>query len=273
MQVTIAALIWDKPPHFAAFLDACKARVFKALGREFRGYDTDKQIHATLVGLERLPTDRSAFYNENFNQQRQRQLEMDYAGLLNYLRTAADFPLQIQIAGFQNREYPFVSRGDRPFLRSFSIRPGRSHTGEAVEFIVMMGWPIQISELSTAQNQLPEQDATLKYPKSLDSIRQTVQTFNVLHAYHAAPTDVDNDFFFRIGIIDHPATIDPVIKQQLIDSMREWLAHQEPIIVNVKRSDIWLIQYASPELSPDLTTNPYRITDPNLDADFCKALY
>ncbi|HIK15949.1 MAG TPA: hypothetical protein IGS53_11790 [Leptolyngbyaceae cyanobacterium M33_DOE_097] len=273
MQVTIAALIWDKPPHLAAFLDACKARAVEALGQKFRGYDTDKQIHATIVGLERIPTNTSAFHNANFNRHRQCQLEMDYAGLLNYFQTCANFPIQIQIGGFQNRDYPFVSRGDRPFSRSFSIRPGRNHAGDEVEFIVMMGWPIQARELTTAQNQLPELNETLKYPKSLDSIRQTVQTFNALHAYHAAPTDIDNDFFFRIGIIDNPAAIDPVIKHQLIDSMREWLAHRDPIIVNVKRSDVWLIQYASPELPPDSTTNPYRITDPNLDADFCRSLY
>jgi len=273
MQVTIAALIRDKPPHFAAFLDACKMRVVEMLGQAFRGYDTDKQIHATIVGLERVPTNRSAFHNKNFNQHRQRQLEMDYAGLLNYFQMSADFPLQIQIGGFQNREYPFVSRGDRPFLRSFSIQPGRNPEGKEVEFVVMMGWPIRSRDLPTSQNQLPQLNETLKYPKSLDSIRQTVQTFNVLHAYHSTLTDVDNDFFFRIGIINNPAKIDPFIKQQLVDSMREWLAHHDPVIVNVKRSDIWLIQYTSPELPTNATTHPYRITDPNLDADFCRSLY
>jgi hypothetical protein len=274
MQVTIVALIGDKPTHLEAFLDECKARVVAELGPDFRGYDTSKQIHATIVGLERVDANKPAFLNENFKMRRQLQLEMDYSSLLDYFRTSGVFPMQIQIAGFHNRDYPFISRNERPFFRSFSIQPGRNQDGKEIEFVVVMGWPLR-GEPSTDPNPtLPWLiQETLKFPRSLDSLRRTAQTFNVLHAYHPAPTDVDNDFFFRIGIIDNPKNVNSNTKRQLVHTMRTWLAGCCPVIVDVKLSDVWVTQYTSTELPPNATTKPYRINDPNVDANFCRSLY
>jgi len=274
MQVTIVALIWDKPAHLKVFLDDCKRRVVAALGQDFRGYDTAKQVHGTIVGLERDDGSPPAFLNENFKKRRHLQLEMDYSGLLDHLRSSGNLPMQIQIAGFHNRDYPFVSRNERPFLRSFSIQPGRSHDGKEIEFVVVMGWPLRGEPSMDPNPGFPAiVQETMKYPRPLDSLRRAAQTFNVLHAYHAAPADVDNDFFLRIGMIDNPARVDESTKRQLVHSMRDWLARYGPVIVDVKRSDLWLTQYALSELPPDGTTNPYRIEDPRVDASFCRSLY
>lgn len=274
MQVTIVALIRDKPTHLEDFLDECKTRVAAVLGQEFRGYDTSKQIHATIVGLERDDAKKPAFHNENFKKRRQLQLDMDYSGLLDYFRTSGNFPMQIQIGGFQSRDYPFISRHERPYFRSYSIQPGRCQDGKEIEFVVVMGWPLR-GEPSTDPNPtMPELiQETLKFPRSLDSLRRAAQTFNILHAYHSAPTDVDNDFFFRIGIIDKPKNADANRKRQLVHAMRNWLAGCCPVIVDVRLSDVWVTQYVSTELPPDGTTNPYRIDAPNVDASFCRSLY
>ncbi len=274
MQVTIVAVIENKPPHLEVFLDACKQRVANALGRDFRENDTANQIHATIVGLERVDANKPAFHNQNFHNLRHCQLEMDYAGLLDYLRNSGHFPMQVQIGGFHNRDFPFTSRNQRPYFRSFSIHPGRDQNGKAVEFVVVMGWPLR-GEPTNAPNSsfLTLVQEQSKYPRSLDTLRQAVQTFNVLHAYHAKETDVDNDFFFRIGIIDDPSNVNQNTKRQLVHSMRHWLEHSCPVIVDVKLSDIWVTQYGSNELPPGPTTNPYPINGPNVNAPFCKTLY
>ncbi len=275
MQATIVALIWDKPKHLLDFLDKCRERVSNVLQEDFRSYDIKKQIHATIVGLERVDAGNLAFENKNFKKYRQRKLEMDYAGLLDYLRTSSHFPMQIQIGGFHNRDYPFISRNERPFQRSFSIQPGRTQDGKEIEYIVVMGWPLR-GEPSTNPNPALAEvvQETTKYPRSLDCLRRAAQTFNVLHAYHRAPTDVDNDFFFRIGIIDNPRNVDVNKKQQLANSMRDWLARYYPVILDVRLSDVYLTQYASTELPPDnRSTNCHRIDNPKINADFCRALY
>jgi hypothetical protein len=274
MQVTVVSLIQNKPPHLAAFLDECKKRVRAVLPTDFREYDTAKQIHATIVGLERLDANKPAFHNKNFQKRRLLTLEMDYAGLLDYYRTSGVFPMQVQIGGFHNRDYPFTSRNERPYFRSFSIQPGLSSDGRDVEFVVVMGWPLR-GEPSTAPNpSLPEliQEAS-KFPRSLDSLRRSAQAFNVLYLYHGAPTDVDNDFFFRIGMIDNPKNVDANEKRQLIHTMRNWLAGCCPVIVDVKLSDVWVTQYERNELPPDGTTNAYPIDDPMVNASFVHSLY
>lgn len=74
-------------------------------------------------------------------------------------------------------------------------------------------------------------------------------------------------------MIDNPSRVDVSTKRQLVHSMRDWLARYGPVIVDVKRSDLWLTQYALTELPPDGTTNAYRIDDPTVDANFCRSLY
>src|SRR5204862_74161 len=79
-------------------------------------------------------------------------------------------------------------RGQHPRQRSFIIG-GTS--------VVVMGWPIKNGD----------------YRPSLDSLRRAFNTANVLHKYHAAAEDIDNDLFFVLGTIDREKIGDPALER------------------------------------------------------------
>jgi hypothetical protein len=61
-----------------------------------------------------------AGYNLNFFEQRRARRRMDLAGLLEFLRHTNVLPITIQLAGFADHAYPFTSRGQPPYARSFT---------------------------------------------------------------------------------------------------------------------------------------------------------
>lgn len=64
---------------------------------------------------------------------------MDFDGLLNFLRCCVQIPFEVQIGGFGDRDYPFVSdpfekgQYNRPYDRMLSIQG---------DIVLIMGWPI-----------------------------------------------------------------------------------------------------------------------------------
>ena len=69
-----------------------------------------------------------------------------------------------------------------------------------------MGWPIRGEPVSMPET-TPEgfiQESRI-YPMTLVVVRRAAQGFGILHGYHRALTDVDNDLFFRIGLVDEKA--------------------------------------------------------------------
>src|ERR1700761_9173545 len=118
-QITIVTLYGEKRWDFAALITRCQDLVRSVFGDGFQPYDP-YQIHATLFGLERKAS--SGLYNANFSKSRGRDVVMNPEGILDYLRACSHFPMQVQIGGFGRRDYPFVSRQDCPYQRSFSIQ-------------------------------------------------------------------------------------------------------------------------------------------------------
>jgi hypothetical protein len=127
-QTTLISLYGEKRSDFATLIECCQNSARKVLGGVFTPYGST-QIHGTIFGLERKLG--SPLRNANFAKYRSRDVLMALDGILNYLRTCGHIPLEIQIGGYGNREYPFTSRNVIPYERSFSIQGDK---------VVMMGW-------------------------------------------------------------------------------------------------------------------------------------
>ena len=258
MKATIVVLYRNKTDDLRVLLADCQNAVAEILGSRFRKYDIG-QIHGTIVGLEHGKTDTNRWFNRNFKTHRDNEVAMDFEGLLAFLRNGGHFPFQLQIGGFQDRDYPFTSRGIRPFNRCFSLQ-GKN--------VVLMGWPLRGLPLKNAPSSPYEmiQEARL-YPMTLDYVRRGAQRYGVLHSYHAKPEDTDNDFFFRIGMVDDPSSIDSGLKARLQETMRNFLAALPSLILNVELSDLYVAFYESEELTLN-TTNEYSLSNEELNGDF-----
>jgi hypothetical protein len=261
MQVTLVSLYGKKSnSRLAAVIAQCQQIVTNALSTTFTPYD-EEQVHATIVGLERRS--RSRFENDNFARLRNRNQTMAFDGFLGYLRGCGHFPLQVQIGGFRDRCYPFTSRRANPYERSFSIQGDKA---------VVMGWPIRGEPVSmpetTSQNFIQESRI---YPMTLDAVRRAAQGFGILHAYHQALTDVDNDLFFRIGLVEEKAVLlenIPALEQRV----RQFLSEEIPLIVEITLDEVFVAAYKDNTL-PRTSTNVWSVTDPKVDGQLISGLY
>lgn len=246
MQATVVALYGEKSADLSALIDRCQSAVSRRLGSRFRRYAI-RQVHATLVGLERDERRPERFLNRNYAVHRLADVAMDFGGLIAYLRRVCRVPLQVQIGGFQDRDYPFTSRGARPFDRCFSLQGGN---------VVVIGWPRQAAS----------------YPDTLQRIRLGAQRYGVLHAYHRQPDDADNDCFFRIGILDDADSVGPEERAGVQQTVRNMLGSSSPGLITIDSSSVSLAFYETEELSP-ATTRAYALSDERLDDVFVRGGY
>ena len=251
-QITVVALYGAKSSDFAALITRCQGLVQSLLDVGFRPYDP-YQIHATIFGLERkIP---SALYNANFSRYRGRDLVMNLEGILDYLRRCSHFPLQIQIGGFGKRDYPFVSRRAGPYQRSFSIQGNK---------VVMMGWPIRGKPFSLPPGTPSALVGEAKfYPLTLNVIRHAAQAHGVLHAYHRELTDVDNDLFFRIGLLSDQTSLSEQARATLETEARRFLSIQPPLILEIHLEQVSVAVYEEDTL-PRSSTRLWSLGDPDL---------
>ena len=94
-----------------------------------------------------------------------------------------------------------------------------------------MGWPIRGKPFQQppATPSAWVQEARL-YPLTLDVVRHAAQVYGVLHAYHRALTDVDNDLFFRIGLLVDQTSLTERVRETLETEARQFLSTQPPLI-------------------------------------------
>jgi hypothetical protein len=244
-QLTLISLYGDKPEKLAALIAECQDLAARVVGSAFTPYDL-RQIHATIVGLERR--EETVMGNANFAKYRGREVEMDFNGFLTYLRRSEQIPLEVQIGGFANRDYPFTSRNACPFLRSISVQGGK---------LVVLGWPIR--------------GEPREYPMVLDRLRRAAQDFGILHNYHRETNDIDNDFFFRIGMID-PTSVTLEKQSVLENQIREFLSAQPPLAVAIRLEDMFIAAYKSDQL-PFSPTHGWSLADPKVTGEFVGSLY
>jgi len=260
-QVTLVSLYGEKKKALADLIAECQRIVTTGVG-QFKPYELP-QVHATIIGLERRIG--SPAYNANFAKNRERDVEMDFAGFLAYLRNCGCFPFEVQIGGFAaDRHYPFTSRKAIPHDRSFSIQGDR---------VVMMGWPVR-GEPPTTRPATPQewvQEARI-YPSTLDTIRHAAQRFGILHSFHSALTDVDNDLFFRIGLLENSEGLTPSARSFVERQVREFLSTQPPLVVEIRLDDVCVAAYEDNRL-PLASTDLYSLADPQVTGVFVAGLF
>lgn len=201
--------------------------------------------------------------NLNAKKYQNRLENMDFAGMLNFIRTSSLFPFRVQIGGFQVRSYAFTSQGNTPYERSFSIHENKA---------VLIGWPVRGEPLfNHAPGILGLVPESRTYPDTLDEIRRAFQNFHVLHSYHRTINDVDNDFYFRIGVFHH-SSLSSVEQKETEKSIRHYLSEIKPLIIEIKISDIYVISYEDEQLPLD-STKVWSVSDPSVTPDFIQSLY
>lgn len=251
-QVTLVALYGPKAPELERWLKACQTQVEELLGTTFQPYDL-QQLHATIVGLERSGTN-----NANFFIYRGKQARMNLTGLLNFLRLGGRFPFHIQLGGFQEREYPFTSWGQTPYHHSFSLQKDN---------VVLVGWPLHGPLPNPALPRLAMSDwiqESRSYPNVLDELRRAFQSFNALHKYHRTLTDVDNDFFLRLGVLKS-APLDAAVQKEVEAKMRDYLS-RTPLVIEVGLAELSIVAYEDESL-PLRTSEPWSLTDPRVTGE------
>lgn len=267
-QVTLIALYGQKPTELTELVGEFQDELQTELGDKFHRYEL-QQVHATIIGLERVGG--SAMLNLNFAQKRNQEKTMDFEGLLNFMRTGAGgrLPFQAQIGGFENRDYPFVSRDERPYDRSFSIQGDNA---------VLMGWPVRGKPIATEDRLAAGDPRTVHliresriYPATLDEIRRALQTFNTLHAYHREITAVDNDFYFRIGLVDI-SSLEPSAQKEIEHAMRAKLSARQPVILDVTLSIIQVASYEHETLPPK-SSKALSVSDHQVNPEYLWSLY
>lgn len=254
MQITVVALYGDKSGDFAALITHCQELGRGVLGIGFRPYDPS-QVHATIFGLERKIG--SPFYNANFSRYRGHDLVMNLEGVLDYLRRCAHFPLEVQIGGYGKRDYPFISRQACPYERSFSIQGDK---------VVMMGWPIRGKPFRQPPVTPSDwvQEARL-YPLTLDVVRHGAQAYGILHARHRTLTDVDNDLYFRIGLLVDQTSSTERVRDILEAEVRQFLSIQPPLVLDICLEQVSVAVYEEDTLPPS-STRVWSLADPDLTA-------
>jgi hypothetical protein len=251
-QVTLVAFYGEKPDELSTLITQCQEWLISILGDAFSPYDI-QQVHATIVGLERRIG--SARDNANFWKYRALRAEMDFREFLAFLRGCSQIPFEVQIGGFEKRDYPFVSdpfekgTDNRPYDRMFSIQGDK---------VVVIGWPVR--------------SKSPVYPLTLDDIRRAAQKFGILHGYHQTLTAVDNDLFFRIGLVDRTRTSSGVVNR-VVQKLRDTLAGiLAPVISQVTLNDLFVASYEDDKL-PMASTQAWSLVDERVNAEFVAGLF
>jgi hypothetical protein len=256
-QATLVAFYGPKRDPLRHYLRSWQqrlARSIRRIGAEtiFRRYPL-AQVHATVLGLERVP--QPGLYNRNMLDFRGELRTMRLPELFGLMLESGDIPFDAQFGGFEDREYPFRSRGARPFDRSFSIQ-GKT--------AVVIGWPVRTRRGGASNHD---------WPSVLDELRRSAQGFNVLHRWHREPADVDNDLYLRLGLLDGELADS---QRELVEQeMRRALGGSSPSSVPIGPSDLAVVAYpAGEETLPVDRSEVVRLTDPRLRrADFVAGLY
>lgn len=257
-QASLVAFYGPKPDPLDRLLRSWQERLGRAieqLGAElvFRPYPL-AQIHATILGLEKLP--ESALLNKNLHEFRGERRAMRLPELFEFILASGQLPFEVRFGGFEDRDDPFRSRGARPYQRSFSIQGRRA---------VVIGWPAHAGR--------DGRPSIRDWPLILETLRRSAQRFNVLHRWHREPADVDNDLYLRLGILD--GELAPPQRGLVEQEMRRVLGKAPPLTLPIGPSEFAVVAYpAGEETLPVDRCEVVRLTDPRLRReDFVAELY
>jgi hypothetical protein len=221
MNLTLVTYYGAKPDVLRKLIKKTHRVLSKAFTDAFEPYN-EKQVHGTIIGLEGTRVG-DYIINQNYLEQRRLLKAINLPRLFELINTSEHLPYTMQIGGYKHRaDYPFTSRGQHPYLRSFSIQG---------DIAVAMGWPAQNGE----------------YPLTLDKLRRSFNSANVLHKYHSSPTDIDNDFFFVLGRINR-AKLNDLSIQVAQEAIRRHFEQQEPVYITIGRENLSFVAYNNTKL-------------------------
>ena len=225
-QLSLVALFGEKQqtyPDLWKLIEELQNALTATLGKRIFEPYGEYRVHGTLIGLEGYREGKFV-WNTNFNSNGKIRIPMNLSGLLDFVLTKNPvLPVTIQIGGFiKNKVYPFTSRGQSPYLRSFSIQG---------DIAVAVGWPIQ--------NQL--------YTSGVDALRRSMNQFNVLHKYHDSVSAHDNDFFFVLGNVSKD------LNQNMIElcqnRLRDILSHNKIPPIQISKNQLNVVAYTEKDSS------------------------
>ena len=219
-QLTFVALFGDKSqtyPELEDLIIELQHAIVTILGPDvFKPYPIDL-VHGTIIGLEGFRNGEYV-WNVNCYDMIKMQSPMDIRGLFDFLLAENPLiPVTIKVGGFKKDEtYPFTSRGESPYVRSFSIRG---------KIAVAMGWPVRGG----------------LYTPAIDVLRRSFNRFNVLHKYHDAASSYDNDFFFVLGNVPKGLSQDVVDLCQ--NQIRDILSGCDIPSIQISKDQLSVVAY------------------------------
>lgn len=258
-HVSLVAFYGPKPEFLQDVIRTCQEQIQQRVGNCFQPYDMD-QIHATIVGLDQVPN--SPGWNLNYWLYRERRASMRFGALLQFLHSDW-FPFAVQIGGFQDRNYLFPTPDVQPYQHTILIQDGK---------VVLRGWPVR-GDLLAASGFQPDSPLKEKilYPPVLGEIRQGLQAFNILHKYHRDITRADNNFYFRIGLVEQ-GSLQRSLWDEVEMAIRGYLSALSPLVLTIDQSHLFFIASMSKTFPLGLTTiQP--LDCPRLTAEVVEQLY
>jgi hypothetical protein len=254
-QLTLVALYGRKPPTLARYIDQVLTMVAASeVGNHFRPYALE-QIHATVVGLERIPAQPgdgdSNLFNLNEFAATGRRRTMNLACALRLARMLP--PLTIRFGGFGPEDRRIESFGYSPHVRSFQLHLNQGR-------VTIIGWRHRNGDFAHAGE--------------LWALRRRFGAQCGMRPKYAE----DSDFFMTLGaLVDLPpadsetrsalaaaaATVEARIRQQIADRSTD---------VVVSANDLAVVRYQTSDLAPE-TSTAYPILDPSLTANTLARLY
>lgn len=219
LEFTLVIHYGAKPAPLRTLLSSLVDLLDQRWGKAFEPYSLG-QMHATLIGLETERID-GIRVNRGFWTHHGERRVADPDRIAALVQAPGTLPFRVRFGGFRADEtYPFMSRGRHPHERTFQLQGNQ---------VVLMGWP--------------EHDGD--FPRTLAELRHGFEAANLLHKYHAAPHDDDNDLFLVLGHLDRTrlrADPDPAVAE-----IRNYLA-SNPTWVDIERDALKLVAYSDPRL-------------------------
>lgn len=219
-QLTLVAFFGDKQqqyPELWQVIAELQDAIATILGAGiFTRYD-ERRVHGTVVGLEGFRTGED-LWNANCYEKIRMRSRMNLSGLFDFLLADNSIlPVTVKVGGFkENMAYPFTSRGQSPYVRSFSIQG---------DIAVAMGWPMH----------------GRFYTSGIDALRRSANEFNVLHKYHDSWSAYDNDFFFVLG------TVKKGTNQNMLEAcqnqIREILSCKDVPLIQISKDQLNVVAY------------------------------
>jgi len=252
-QVTLVAIYGQKLRAFEKYVGRCVNHIVHSpLRRFFKPYHIN-QMHATIVGMEKLIGFNEPF-NANIWRAEGKQKEMDIDLLLNIVKNHHGFKIKFGGFGLDNLEID--SFGISAYFRSFELQ-------WASNKVMIMGWH-------------HDNDGFSKYTDLWTLRKQLSDECNVMHKYQN-----DSDFFVAIGdLINLDTLTDLELKRlkeagkQVERDIRKELANDSDLKLDltIDYNSMYIAQYERETLALE-STNVFSIARKDVDNNLISSLY